>query len=92
MGQYLRKMRKRSNGKSTIKPHDYSASSEIYVLLLVSKLAQRRVAKAQTKLHKNAVLSELSLLPVAIKKLNYSKTWVKRPLKNRQNKDLNDKW
>ena len=23
---------------------------------------------------------------------NYSKTCVKRPLKNRQNKDLNDKW
>ena len=25
-------------------------------------------------------------------KLAYSKTCVKRPLKNRQNKDLNDKW
>ena len=23
---------------------------------------------------------------------SYSKTYVKRPLKNRQNKDLNDKW
>ena len=23
---------------------------------------------------------------------HYSKTWVKRPLKNKQNKDLNDKW
>ena len=29
--------------------------------------------------------------PVCIKK-NYSKTCLKRPLKNRQNKDLNDKW
>ena len=28
----------------------------------------------------------------SMKKVNYSKTCVKRPLKNRQNKDLNDKW
>ena len=27
-----------------------------------------------------------------VKKLVYSKTCVKRPLKNKQNKDLNDKW
>ena len=26
------------------------------------------------------------------KRVDYSKTYVKRPLKNRQNKDLNDKW
>ena len=24
--------------------------------------------------------------------LAYSKTWIKMPLKNRQNKDFNDKW
>ena len=34
------------------------------------------------------VLSFLSLLSCGV----YSKTCVKRPLKNRQNKDLNDKW
>ena len=42
----------------------------------------------------------LNLFPNSFNKFNkthvrsfiYSKTYVKRPLKNRQNKDLNDKW
>ena len=37
--------------------------------------------------------SNLKVLPVKlISKDTYSKTCVKWPLKNRQNKDLNDKW
>ena len=48
---------------------------------------QRVISLCEQHIKQNQ-LREISLYPL----MKYSKTCVKRPLKNRQNKDLNDKW
>ena len=48
--------------------------------------------KAQISLLISAVLSRTSFIISNASNITYSKTCVKRLLKNRQNKDLNDKW
>ena len=46
-----------------------------------------------TNSHKSSSKATHSLLPIKTRKdTKYSKACVKRPLKNRQNKDVNDKW
>ena len=57
------------------------------LIILVSKFMIHTVLSDKTHLSLG-LLSPLTDVPAQI----YSKTCVKRPLKNRQNKDLNNNW